>query len=128
MIDTATLYGLCGAVIIGVGTYGFVLHANILRRLLAFNVMGSGVFLVLGAAASRSSEFRPGSGADPVAQALIITGIIVALAATGLGLALLVAHARATGQSRLPEDDAANQGESQTVKDRDGKDQDDALT
>lgn len=100
MIDAPTLYGLCGAAVIGVGIYGFMIHANILRRLLAFNVIGSGIFLMLGAAASRA----PGGPPDPVPQALIITGIVVALSATALGVALLVAYARASDSARLPED------------------------
>ncbi len=100
MIDPATLFGLCGAAVIGVGVYGLVLHANILRRLLAVNVIGSGIFLMLGAAGTRA----PQAAADPVPQALIITGIVVALSATALGVALLVAYARASGTPRLPED------------------------
>lgn len=100
MSGAATLYGLCGAAVIGVGIYGFLVHANILRRLLAFNVIGSGIFLMLGAAGSRAPE----AGPDPVPQALIITGIVVALSATGLGVAILVAYARASGSPRLPED------------------------
>ncbi|NDV89479.1 hypothetical protein GTW51_22825 [Aurantimonas aggregata] len=100
MIDAPTLYGLCGAAVIGVGIYGFMIHANILRRLLAFNVIGSGIFLMLGAAAGRA----PGGPPDPVPQALIITGIVVALSATALGVALLVAYARASDSARLPED------------------------
>lgn len=100
MIDAAAIFGLCGAAVVGVGVWGFILHANILRRLLAFNVIGSGIFLMFGAAATR------GAGPpDPVPQALIITGIVVALSATALGVALLVAHARAGGSPRLPEDD-----------------------
>ncbi|MEI4262062.1 NADH-quinone oxidoreductase subunit K [Roseovarius sp. D0-M9] len=106
MIDSATVYGLCGAAVIGVGIYGFVLHANILRRLIAFNVTGSGVFLMLASAGGRVS----GAAVDPVAQALIITGIVVALSATALGLALLVAYARASGSPRLPEDEGDEAG------------------
>lgn len=100
MIESAAIFGLCGAAVIGVGFYGFVVHANILRRLVAFNVIGSGVFLILGAAGDRA----PQAAADPVPQALIITGIVVALSATALGVALLVAYARASGSPRLPED------------------------
>lgn len=100
MTDPTTFYGLCGAVVVGTGIYGFVLHTHILRRLLSFNLMGSGIFLMLGAAGSR----RPEAEADPVAQALIITGIVVALSATALGLSLLVAYARVSGSARLPED------------------------
>ena len=100
MTGSATLFGLCDAAAIGVGLYGFVVHANLLRRLLAFNVIGSGIFLMLGATRDRI----PQAGADPVPQALIITAIVVALSATALGVVLLVAYARATGTPRLPED------------------------
>jgi len=99
-MTSAIIFGLCGAAVIGLGLYGFVTHRNLLRRVLAFNVIGSGIFLLFGATGYRS----PNLGADPVPQALIITGIVVALAATALAVALVVAYARATGQSTLPED------------------------
>lgn len=100
MIDSATLYGLTGAVLVGLGLFGFISRRDLLRRVLAFNVIGSGTFLVFGAAGARG-----GAEADPVPQALIITGIVVALAATALAVGLVVAHARATGRGTLPEDD-----------------------
>lgn len=87
---------------IGMGLYGFVTHTHLLRRLLAFNVIGSGIFLLFGAAGAR----LPRAAADPVPQALIITGIVVALAATALGVGLMLAYARATGSATLPEDAA----------------------
>jgi len=107
MITSAMIFGLCGAAVIGIGLYGFVIHRNLLRRVLAFNVIGSGIFLLFGAMGYRS----PILGADPVPQALIITGIVVALSATALAVALVVAYARATGQSTLPEDGAEHKTE-----------------
>ncbi|CAN5718506.1 NADH-quinone oxidoreductase subunit K [soil metagenome] len=98
-MPAALIYGLCGAALVGLGLYGFVTHRHLLRRILAFNVAGSGVFLYFGAAGARDP------GADPVPQALIITGIVVAFSATGLAVALAVAYARATGRSALAEDD-----------------------
>ncbi len=100
MIQSATLFGLCGAAVVGIGLYGFLVSSSILRRVLAFNVIGSGTFLILGAAGFRD----PQAAADPVPHALIVTGIVVALSATALAVSLLVAYARATGSSRLPED------------------------
>lgn len=100
MIASATVFGLCGAALIGLGLYGFVTHTHLLRRLIAFNVIGSGVFLLFGASAARV----PSAGPDPAPQALIITGIVVALAATALGVGLVLAYARASGQAHLPED------------------------
>lgn len=101
MIPSATLFGLGGAALVGIGLYGFLAHAHLLRRLLSFNVLGSGVFLMFGAAAWRS----PLIGADAVPHALIITGIVVKLAGSALAVALLVQLARTTHRAALPEDE-----------------------
>src|SRR5262249_58414724 len=50
--------------------------------------LGSGVFLVFGIIARRGAA--AGALADPVPQALVITGIVVAFAATALAVALMV--------------------------------------
>jgi multicomponent Na+:H+ antiporter subunit C len=118
MIASATIFGLCGAALIGLGLYGFVTHTHLLRRLVAFNVIGSGIFLLFGATGAR----LPGAGADPVPHALIITGIVVALAATALGVGLVLAYARASGRACLPEDaepqqDAAASGQPASPED-----------
>ncbi|SCC78141.1 NADH-quinone oxidoreductase subunit K [Saliniramus fredricksonii] len=104
--SASLLYGLCGAALIGLGLYGFVAHRRLIRRVLAFNVIGSGIFLLFGASAYRD----PAAGADPVPQAMIITGIVVALAATALALALIVAHARLAQSGALPEDETDEDG------------------
>lgn len=96
MID---VYALTGAALVGAGFYGLIANSHLLRRVLAFNVVGSGIFLYFGAFASRG-----GGAPDPVPQALIITGIVVALSATALAVGLLLAHARESGTVVLPED------------------------
>ena len=83
-----TLFGLCAALLVGIGTYGLVVGAHPLRKILAFNVVGSGVFLLLGAIARRGAA--AGMGGDPVPQALLITGIVVAFSASALAVMLLV--------------------------------------
>jgi multicomponent Na+:H+ antiporter subunit C len=93
------VYALSAAALIGIGFYGLIASSHLLRRVIAFNVIGSGIFLFLGAFASRSGL------PDPVAQALIITGIVVALSASALAVGLVVAHARASRRVVLPEDD-----------------------
>jgi multicomponent Na+:H+ antiporter subunit C len=93
-------YALCGSALVGLGLYGLLTHPRLLRRILAFNVIGSGIFLLFGALARRGAT----SSTDPVPQAMIITGIVVALSATALALALIVAHAGAGGGEGLPED------------------------
>ncbi len=84
----ATLYGLLGAALIGVGLYGAMMQAMPLRRLLGLNFIGSGVFLLYGVAARRGAA--AGLAGDPVPQAMVITGIVVAFAATALAVALIL--------------------------------------
>ena len=60
------------------------MHKPLLRKLIALNVMGAGVFHVLVAVAYRGLD----AGPDPVPQALVLTGIVVAVSATALALAL----------------------------------------
>ena len=55
-----------------------------MRRIIAINVMSTGVFLVLITLAARGAGERP----DPVPHAMVLTGILVAVSATALGLAL----------------------------------------
>jgi multicomponent Na+:H+ antiporter subunit C len=87
-LSAATLFGLCAAALIGLGLYGFVTHPQPLRKILAFNVVGAGVFVLFGAVARRGAG--AGLGGDPVPQALLITGIVVAFAATAVAVGLLL--------------------------------------
>ena len=93
-------YALTGVALFALGLYGLLVNRHLLRRIVAFNVIGSGVFLVFGAIAARG----PG-GADPVPQAIVITGIVVAVSATALALTLCRRIHRATGRTSLPDDD-----------------------
>lgn len=95
----ATLYGLVAAALVGAGLYGLIVNPQPLRKILAFNVIGSGVFLLFGAVARRGAAL--GMGADPVPQALIITGIVVAFSATALAVALLLRLHDASGTDTL---------------------------
>lgn len=99
-VSSAQLFGLCGAALIGIGLYGFIAHRHLLRRLVGFNVIGSGVFLLFGATGYRRVEL----GADPVPQALVITGVVVAVSATALVVALIIRLAQLTGRAKLPEE------------------------
>jgi multicomponent Na+:H+ antiporter subunit C len=101
---SATVFGLCGAAAVGLGLYGLITHPHLLRRILAFNLLGAGVFLVFGVVARRGAA--AGFGGDPVPQALVITGMVVAFAATALGVALLLRLCQATGSATLRADAA----------------------
>jgi len=98
-MSDATLYGLCGAVLVGLGLFGLIVHPQPLRKILAFNLIGGGVFLLFGVVARRGAA--AGLGGDPVPQALIITGLVVAFAATALAVALLLRLFQETGRTTL---------------------------
>lgn len=98
MMNTATLYGLCAAGLIAIGFYGLVCLPTPLRKVIAFNLLGSGTFLLFGIAARRGVS--AGFLADPVPQAMVITGIVVAFAATALAVALLL-RLQDTGPSTI---------------------------
>lgn len=87
-MDAATLFGLCAAGLVGLGLYALIVNPQPLRKIVAFNVVGSGVFLLFGAIAHRGAA--AGWGGDPVPQALLITGLVVAFSATALALAVLL--------------------------------------
>lgn len=70
---------ITGLAIMVLGLWGFAHHLHLLRRLLAFNVLGSGVFLLLAGLAGPVIEV----------QGLILVGLVVALAGSVLGALLL---------------------------------------
>jgi len=81
-MGVATVFGLCGAAAVGLGLYGVIVNPQPLRKILAFNLLGSGVFLIFGVVARRGAA--AGFGGDPVPQALVITGVVVAFSASAL--------------------------------------------
>lgn len=87
-MTAATLAGLTGAALVGLGLYGLLVHPHPLRKIVGFNLLGSGVFLVFGIIARKGAA--AGFPADPVPQAMVITGIVIAFSATALAVALLL--------------------------------------
>ena len=96
---SATVFGLCGAVAAGLGLYGVITDAQLLRKILAFNMLGAGVFLFFGVVARRGAA--AGFAGDPVPHALVITGMVVAFAATAMAVALLLRLFNLTGATTL---------------------------
>jgi len=94
------LYALVGVGLFILGLYALIVHAHLLRKILAINIMGSGVFLVLVALGGRT----PGVSPDPVPHAMVITGIVVAVSATALALALMLRVQAETGRAHLTEE------------------------
>ncbi|MEW5783040.1 MAG: NADH-quinone oxidoreductase subunit K [Pseudomonadota bacterium] len=96
-MSSGLLYALVGLALFAFGLAGVVLIGHLLRRILAFNLMGSGAFLVLVGLAQRNDL------PDPLPQAMVLTGIVVSVAATALALALVRRLQALTGRPELPE-------------------------
>jgi multicomponent Na+:H+ antiporter subunit C len=96
-VSTPQLFALLGVALFALGLHALFVRAHLFWKILAFNIMGSGAFLVLSAASP--------TPADPVPQALVLTGIVVTVAATALALALALRVVVRTGRAVLPEDD-----------------------
>jgi len=96
----ALLYALTGIIVFGMGLYGLILYPHWLRKILALNVMGGGIFLLLIGLANRLPNTPP----DPVPHAMVLTGIVVAVSATGLALALVRRLYAMTGQTSFADE------------------------
>jgi len=101
MVGSGVLYAIAGILLFAMGFFALVAYSHLLRKIIAMNVMGVGVFMVFIAIAYRGID-QP---SDPVPHALVITGIVVAVCATGLALALVTQIQAATGWAQLLPDD-----------------------
>ena len=102
-----TLFALAACALVGIGLYGLIVQPHPLRKLVAFNIMGSGVFVLFGALAKRGAA--AGMTADPVPQALLITAIVVAFAATAVTVALLLRLIEVADSASLAEEPPAGE-------------------
>lgn len=94
-----------GSALIALGLLGLLRQHNLVRKILAINVLGNGVFLLFITTAWRDAT----TFADPIPQAMVLTGIVVAVCATALGLALIERVQRWTGALDLPAEDGADE-------------------
>ena len=70
-MSAVTVFGLCAAAAVGLGLYGLITNPQPLRKIVAFNVLGNGVFLLFGVVGRRGAA--AGFGNDPVPQALVLS-------------------------------------------------------
>ncbi len=87
MTDAVLFYMGTGVALWALGLYGLLVVRHLLRRIIAINLMTSGVFLVMVALGAREQ------GTDPVLQALVLTGLVVSVSATAFALHLATAVA-----------------------------------
>lgn len=100
-MSVGTLYAVTGAVLFVLGLAGMLLQPHLLRKIMAFNVMGGGTFLVLVGLAQRHPE---AVRSDPVPQAMVLTGIVVAVSATAFAVVLVRRLYAVTGATALEDD------------------------
>lgn len=113
MIAQVVIWLVVAAGLAGVGVYGLLVARHLLRKVLALNLLGAAVFLIMVVLGSRGRD-----APDPVTQAMVLTGIVVAVSATAFGLALLVALYRASGEATLdPEPEAGDATASDGIDD-----------
>lgn len=98
-MSAVTVFGLSAAGAVGLGLYGLITNPHPLRKIIAFNLLGSGVFLLFGVVGRRGAA--AGIGNDPVPQAFVITGVVVAFSATALAIALLLRLFQTAGSTTL---------------------------
>lgn len=99
-MSQAAFFSLVAGALFGVGVYGFVTQRHLLRRVLAVNILGNSVFLMLVALAARHPEY-----VDPVPHAMVLTGIVIAVSANAFALGLIRRYFGETGLDHLPEDE-----------------------
>lgn len=77
------------------GTFGLILSANLIKKVMALNIINSSViimFIYSGSLKGDQAPIIPDAGkiiVDPIPQALMLTAIVVGICVTALALALV---------------------------------------
>ena len=104
-------YGLA-AVLLLIGLYGMLLKPNLVRKLMAMNILQVAVIVFFIALAAKTGGTAPieVSGLErvtdyinPLPHALMLTAIVVSVSTTGVALALLIRIYRHYGTLEEPE-------------------------
>lgn len=94
------LYATVAVLLFVIGLYGLIARPHFLRKIIALNIMGSGIFLLLVSIAYG----KPGGRIDPVPHAMVLTGIVVTVSATAFALTLARRLYSETGKPHLPDE------------------------
>jgi multicomponent Na+:H+ antiporter subunit C len=94
------IYALGGALVFAIGTYALLARRHLMHKVIGANLMGSGTFLVLIGLGNRT----PDGVTDPVPQAMVLTGIVVTVALTALGLSIAKRYFSVTGLDNLDDE------------------------
>ena len=96
MIDNR--YAVTAALLFVIGLANMLLHQNLVRKVVSFNIMDSATFLFLasrGFVEGRTAAILTDGGADitqyvnPIPAGLVLTGIVVSVSVSAFSLALI---------------------------------------
>ncbi|MFO7761013.1 MAG: cation:proton antiporter subunit C [Thermodesulfobacteriota bacterium] len=83
-MSTDIIYSFAGLALFFFGLFALIACSQPLKKILAVNVMSTGIFLFLVV-----TSYGSGRGiVDPVPQAMVLTGIVVSISTTSLALIL----------------------------------------
>lgn len=91
-------FSVTAGLLFAVGLYGMLMRTGLIHRLLGANIMAAAVFLFLVVLSTRGVE----SGADPVPQVMVLTGIVISISLTAFALVLIRYLRAMTGQATFP--------------------------
>ena len=97
-MDSGLFFGIAGLALFVLGLHALFFRPHLVHKIVAANVAAGGTFLIL-------VYPPPEGGPDPVAQALVLTGIVVSVAVTGFAAALAERLAAGRDGGRLDGDD-----------------------
>jgi multicomponent Na+:H+ antiporter subunit C len=98
-VTSVHLYLIASAALFCLSLGALTRRRHLVARILALNVCGASVFLLFVTVAYRDRADAP----DPVPHAMVLTGIVVAVSATALALAVARRLARDLGRTELPD-------------------------
>lgn len=84
-MDQALLFMLTGGALFAVGLAGVFMRRDMVIRVVGASIMASGTFLVIVTGVPKGADGH----ADPVAQALVLTGVVISVSLSGYSLALV---------------------------------------
>ena len=91
-------FAIASVILFVTGFANMMLHPNLIKKIVSFNIMDSATFLMLasrGMIAGRSAAILPDGGADvtryvnPIPAGLVLTGIVVSVSVSAFSLALV---------------------------------------
>lgn len=93
-----TLFIIAGVAIFVLGLVGVLAQQGFVHKLVSLNIFTSGIFLIF-----ISTSVHDGK-ADPLATALVLTGLVVTLGSTAFALMLIRAYYKKQTQKETQDD------------------------